>query len=205
MITIILNEKRIFLTTDYKELIKLYEVNNAFVFFTINEAKASELVDQLMISEVMDAIVVGDVETNLQIFKKALVLVNAGGGVVFNNKDEILFIYRHKRWDMPKGKLEVGESIETCALREVCEETGLKNLLIEHEICKTYHIYIDGDIILKETTWFQMYTEDKWLTPQKEEGIKKAIWVHKNNIRFQLEKTYPSVLEIFQRITEIVD
>ncbi|MBK7761822.1 MAG: NUDIX domain-containing protein [Bacteroidetes bacterium] len=205
MITIILNEKRIFLTDNYHDLIRLFEIKNAFIYFTIDEDKATELVDQLLISEVMDAIVVGNIETNLEVFKRALTLVKAAGGAVFNDKDEILFIYRHKKWDMPKGKLEPEETLEECALREVCEETGLRNLLIEFEICTTYHIYIEEEMKLKETTWFQMFTDDRWLTPQKDEGIKKAIWVHKNNIRFQLEKTYPSILEIFQKLTEVED
>ena len=43
-----------------------------------------------------------------------------------------------------------------------------------------------------------MVTENTWLKPQREEGIKKAIWVHKNNIRYQLRNTYPSIIDIFE-------
>ncbi|HNB82620.1 MAG TPA: NUDIX domain-containing protein [Chitinophagaceae bacterium] len=203
MITLIWNEKRILLTEEYLQSIRLYNVKDALVVFRLDSIKVEQIMDILMMSEVNDVLVVGNPEENLECFKHTLKLVKAGGGLVLNNRDEILFIYRHKRWDLPKGKCDPGETTEECALREVREETGLQNLSIEKPLCITYHIYLEQEMILKETHWFQMYSTDRWLTPQTEEGIKKAIWVHRNNIRFQLEKTYPSVLQIFQRFAQL--
>ncbi len=200
MIKIVLNNKQIFLCEDHHSIIRDNAVTNACILFVLTEQKALELVDTLLISEIQNAIVVGDIEANLGMMMQAFTVIKAAGGVVFNNKNELLFIYRRKKWDLPKGKLDEGESIEECAVREVYEETGLKNIEIVRKVCTTYHLYLENEIILKETTWYLMYTEDKWLTPQKEEGIKKVIWVHKNNIRFQLANTYQAIIDIFEQL-----
>jgi 8-oxo-dGTP pyrophosphatase MutT (NUDIX family) len=198
LIKIILNNKRILLTEDYQAAMQQFSMNNAFIMFNFTRQKASDLVDLLMISELEDAIIVGDPEKNLDTLKRAFRVIKAGGGVVFNNRNELLFIYRRKKWDLPKGKLDQGESIEKCAVREVYEETGIRNPEIVRKLCNTYHLYLETSVILKETVWYLMFTENTWLKPQREEGIKKAIWVHKNNIRYQLRNTYPSIIDIFE-------
>ena len=48
----------------------------------------------------------------------------AAGGLVFNPKGEILAMQRRGFWDLPKGKMEKGESIQQTAVREVQEETS---------------------------------------------------------------------------------
>jgi 8-oxo-dGTP pyrophosphatase MutT (NUDIX family) len=198
MIKIILNNKRIFLAEDHRSMIDQFRLTNAFIIFDLTREKTSDLIDTLLISEIEDAIIVGDIDKNLEIIKSSLKVIQAGGGVVFNNRNELLFIYRRKRWDLPKGKLDRGETIERCAKREVTEETGIRNLEIVRHLCNTYHLYLEDKMILKETYWYLMFTEDYRLTPQYEEGIKKSIWVHKNNIRFQLRNTYPSIVDIFE-------
>ena len=67
----------------------------------------------------------------------------AAGGLVLNEKNELLMIFRRNKWDLPKGKLDEGESIEACALREVKEETGLQKLKLEKFIDITFHDYAD--------------------------------------------------------------
>ncbi|MEX0274790.1 MAG: NUDIX hydrolase, partial [Flavobacteriaceae bacterium] len=74
-------------------------------------------------------------------FSAVIPLVTAGGGLVRNQKGKVLFIYRNDKWDLPKGKLDKGETIEECAIREVEEETGVKDLRIEHLLKTTYHIF----------------------------------------------------------------
>ena len=88
----------------------------------------------------------------LNMFKKKYPEIIAAGGKVINNKSEILFIYRNKKWDLPKGKAEKNEIISETALREVEEETGIKNLSIIKPLDKTYHIFKrDGKNYLKST------------------------------------------------------
>ena len=67
-------------------------------------------------------------------------IIKAGGGVVKNNNDQILFIYRLKKWDLPKGKLDKGETIRDCAKREVEEETKVK-VNLKQKIISTWHTY----------------------------------------------------------------
>lgn len=106
--------------------------------------------------------------------------IAAGGVVLDSSKGTILLIKRNGVWDLPKGKLEEGESIPECAVREVEEETGLNGLTISSPLCETYHTYEErGRLIGKTTHWFLMggnkLTEQK-LTPQIEEGITELSW-----------------------------
>jgi len=125
--------------------------------------------------------------------------VPAGGGLVRNREGKYLLIYRHDLWDLPKGKQEPGESIETCALREVEEETGLHGLQLGGRICITHHTYqLFGQKILKHTYWYAMTDEsEESLIPQQEEDISRAEWVEKERLPEYLEGTYPSIVEVF--------
>ena len=87
--------------------------------------------------------------------KKKLPVVKAAGGLVYNHKQEILFIYRNSKWDLPKGGIEKGETKEEAAIREVEEETGVQNLEIRDFITKTYHVFKrNGEFKLKITYWY---------------------------------------------------
>lgn len=125
--------------------------------------------------------------------------VNAGGGLVRNKEGRYLLIYRHELWDLPKGKQEPDEDIETCALREVTEETGLHELQLGPRICITHHCYqLFGQKIIKHTYWYEMSDDrDEPLLPQLEEDISRAEWVEKERLPEYLEGTYPSIVEVF--------
>ncbi|MEX0773752.1 MAG: NUDIX hydrolase [Balneolales bacterium] len=107
--------------------------------------------------------------------------ISAGGGVVFrlvNGKVEILLIHRRNLWDLPKGKLNSGESIAHCAAREVSEESGAELPMIVKKLTSTIHQYEeDGLEIEKITHWYAMLTRSKSFTPQKEEDIDEIRWV----------------------------
>jgi len=108
-------------------------------------------------------------------------------------------IFRNGKWDLPKGKLEVGENIEQCAIREVEEECGISGLKIMKQLQETYHTYgINEQKILKRTYWFEMKTDFKGgLLPQTEEGITKVDWVDKQDIVEKLENSYGNIKELF--------
>lgn len=144
-----------------------------------------------------DSICVDDAE--FQEFCSHFQEISAGGGLVRNREGKYLLICRHGIWDLPKGKLEPGESIETCALREVEEECGLHDLQLEALVCITHHTYrVFGEKCLKHTHWYRMRHEgDERLVPQGEEDITEARWVEKEALPLYLEGTYPSIVEVF--------
>ncbi len=125
-------------------------------------------------------------------------LVKAGGGLVKNKKGEYLLIFRNKKWDLPKGKLDKGETIKDCAKREVEEECGVKGLKIVSPLNETFHIYsLQGKLNIKHTRWFEMsYSGNGSTKPQKEEGIAKAIWINKKQIEKLKKNMYPSIVDI---------
>ncbi len=126
--------------------------------------------------------------------------VNAGGGLVSNRRGDYLLISRNGLWDLPKGHQDPGEPIETTALREVQEETGINDLQLRSLICITDHCYRrDGIWHLKHTWWYDMlHTDPTDLTPQREEDISKAAWVAKSSLPPYLLNTYPSIVEVFR-------
>ncbi|WP_288071060.1 NUDIX domain-containing protein [Hydrotalea sp.] len=127
----------------------------------------------------------------------------AGGGLITNEDDAVLMIYRRGKWDLPKGKKEENETIEACALREITEETGLQNLLIEAEITVTVHEYIDPfseEAIEKHTHWFKMQAGKKEkLVPQSIEDIVEVKWIERNELNTYVKETYPTLIEVFQK------
>ena len=128
-------------------------------------------------------------------FKKKFPEIIAAGGKVINNKSEILFIYRNKKWDLPKGKAEKNEIISETALREVEEETGIKNLSIIKPLDKTYHIFKRGSKnYLKSTYWFEMKSDyNGKFKPQKKERITRVEWIGVENLSNILPKSYANI------------
>lgn len=141
-----------------------------------------------------------DLEKLKKTFFKHFTPVTAAGGVVENEKGEILLIFRRGKWDLPKGKLDKGETIEQCALREVMEETGLTNVALKQPLTITYHTYDEfGKHILKDSHWFQMNVSGKQeLTPQTEEDISELKWVKKKELNNYLNNTFPSVKDVLK-------
>lgn len=148
-----------------------------------------------------------DADKLFSIFKSFYKLISAAGGVVKNNKEEVLMIFRRGKWDLPKGKVEKNESVKEAALREVQEETGLKNIKAENQICLypwqqpcTYHTYNIGDKkILKDTHWYEMQSADtSLLQPQTEEEITKAEWVSAHKVPELMSESYGSIADVIR-------
>ena len=127
-------------------------------------------------------------------FQKKIKVVKAGGGIVKNINDETLFIYRRNKWDLPKGKMDKGETIDQTALREVKEETGIKNLSIIDFKMNTYHVFKKGkEYRLKETSWFNMLSTHKGsFSPESKEGITKVVWKSNKKIK-KIKNTFPNI------------
>lgn len=140
-------------------------------------------------------IISNEFEIILNMFKKKYPEIIAAGGKVINNKSEILFIYRNKKWDLPKGKAEKNENIAQTAIREVEEETGIKNLSIIKPLDKTHHIFRrDGKNYLKSTYWFEMKSDfNGKFKPQKKEGITRVEWIGIENLSSILPKSYANI------------
>jgi len=125
--------------------------------------------------------------------------LRAAGGLVRNLSNEYLFIFRYRRWDLPKGLLEKGEKGEDTAIREVEEETGVNHLKIENLIDTTYHFFEKNDVFyIKETQWFHMFTDfNGALKPQFNEYIYKVKWFNREEIKNTVyPSAYKSIIEV---------
>lgn len=128
-------------------------------------------------------------------YKSQYIEVKAGGGLVENIENKFLFIFRRGKWDLPKGKLDKGETIKDCAKREVEEETGIDNLNIIKKLPDTYHIYTEKNKeIIKHCYWFLMKTDsEKALKPQLIEDITEAVWLGEGELGKVVVNTYASI------------
>jgi 8-oxo-dGTP pyrophosphatase MutT (NUDIX family) len=141
-----------------------------------------------------------DLEALKKAFWKKFILIKAAGGLVQNDQGKLLFMLRRGKWDLPKGKLDKGETLEQCAVREVEEETGVKGIKLEAPLLVTYHTYDEsGKHFLKETHWYRMTAPGKQsLVPQQEEQITELRWVDKKEIPSLMHNTFPSIRDVLQ-------
>ncbi len=132
-------------------------------------------------------------------------LIEAAGGLVTNPFNELLFIFRYGKWDLPKGKKEPYENTEITATREVEEECGIGNIEIIDLLPETYHMYLlpSEQWALKRTTWYLMHTRD-WENPkpQIEEDISEVVWVSPSNVKKYLSNTYPNIKMLVEKYLE---
>lgn len=131
--------------------------------------------------------------------RSLLICLEAAGGIVEAPSGEIVAIYRRKMWDLPKGKIENGESMESCALREVEEEVGISGVQLQQFLLHTYHIYKEkGRRTLKKTAWYKMTAPQQMLHPQLEEDIEKAIWIEPRFFDPEKYPTYQTIREVLR-------
>ncbi len=133
-------------------------------------------------------------------YKSIYKIIYAAGGIVINENNEILFIKRLGKWDLPKGKIERGETNNEAAIREVEEETGIVDIKIKYFLDNLFHTYfINDDRILKHTYWYVMTVfGSQNLIPQTEEDITEVKWISVNNLDEVLDNTYNSIKEILK-------
>lgn len=189
MFHIFLNNKPILLTSRV-------EKESGFKNYLLDSVKMSRVIRELTSTSLKEVRLIDkNPERLLKKFLKLLPNVVAGGGKVYNPQGHILFIYRNDKWDLPKGKAELHETIEETALREVAEETGVAGLEITKPLQTTYHIFKrHGKYKIKITYWFEMKTSFAGkLVPQENEGITRVEWLNSEQSRLALENSYANI------------
>jgi 8-oxo-dGTP pyrophosphatase MutT (NUDIX family) len=141
-----------------------------------------------------------DYEQLVADFKSHYKLIEAAGGLVYNPKQEILAIFRRGSWDLPKGKIDPGETPPLAAVREVQEETGLQEIQLGPHLLDTYHTYRlkSGKRVLKRTYWYRMETNDIDLIPQSEEDIEKAVWIAPQTFLAEEHPMYKTIRNVVE-------
>lgn len=194
MYKVFVNELPLILTN------KLSETANG-EYFLLNQSSILAAIKALKKKKLTEAYIYHpNHEEILKKFTKEIPMIVAAGGVVTNEAGKVLFIYRNDKWDLPKGKLDKGESIEACAVREVMEETGVQELRIENFLRITYHVFNNnGTPTLKQVHWYAMKTEYIGkLKPEKKEGIVKVKWKGPKKIQKALQNSYANIKILFE-------
>lgn len=189
MYTVFVNDKPIVLTTEVKK-------ETYFKNYLLKSCNLGKIIKTLNTTKLKSVRLIGGNENELlSQFLKKLPTVVAGGGKVLNDNEEVLFIYRNDKWDLPKGKIEKNETIEETAIREVEEETGVEGLEIVKQLPNTYHIFKrNGKYKVKETFWFEMRSSFKGkLNPQEDEGITKVEWLNEEASILALNNSYANI------------
>lgn len=201
MIKIFFAEKIIYLIKDKN---KFTEKKNAVLQAIESSSEMRKAYDELINKKGLKEIYFfnENEEQLLAYFSKLFKVIDAAGGLVKNKKNQWLFIFRHNKWDLPKGKLEKNEAITDAGIREVEEECGIHGLSIVRQLPATYHVYfLENKAVLKRTYWFEMTCSDESpLVPQLEEGITDVRWFAKSELKQVKDQTYESVKDVMKMI-----
>jgi 8-oxo-dGTP pyrophosphatase MutT (NUDIX family) len=197
MYKVFFNDRTVYFGDNFS---RAFERNNGLFYKYNNFHELNELIELFSALDQISSLYIfhEDMLMVIEEFKACFHVIEAGGGVVFNEQQEFLAIERNGVWDLPKGKLEKGEDFAGAALREVKEETGLKEVTLKEPLMSTYHTYrLKGKKVLKKTRWFEMlYTGTELPVLQSEEGITDFRWVSPGNTGFIRQNTYASILDV---------
>lgn len=191
-----INDKPLILTSSNESLKELSEYKQIHI---TKELNLMDLVRKMEEPQAFGlALICEDPAETLHELKANFTSIHAGGGIVFNQAGEILMMRRLGKWDLPKGKIDPGETTEEGAIREVEEECGLNQLRIIRFFDNTYHTYkLQGHRFLKVTHWYKMETTFKGeLVPQLEENITEVCYKNLNNIDLNSFDTYESIRQL---------
>ena len=194
MYKVFVNDKPLFLTNEISK-------ETDFQLFLLESVDIEQLIVKMFQNKIQKAsLYYPDEAEMMKIFKSKIPVSKAGGGLVYNLKGEVLFIFRNGKWDLPKGGTEKGEEIDATSMREVEEETGVGKLKIVKKLQKTYHVFKrNGVYKLKITHWFEMTTDfDGIPVGQLEEGIEKVEWKNPEQIKEALLNSYENIKLLFE-------
>jgi len=188
MYVVFVNDKPIIVTSSQKK-------ENNYPVYILKNSVVEEIIHKFKNKDIKGVnLYTPDLESGWKDFLKSFHTVSAAGGLVLNPNKEILFIFRSEKWDLPKGRIESGESIEEAAIREVEEECGIFNLKLVKPLITTYHTYFQDGLKLKETFWFLMTSDsEETLVPQLEEGITIAVFKNQTAITKALQNSYKNI------------
>ena len=201
-ITIYFKDKPLFLTdfitddlqpyTTHDDTVVIDEFSSPAINSIIHEMKQEKIHAGILVYEDLE-------QLKEKVFRK-FTMVTAAGGLVQDELGRVLMIFRRGHWDLPKGKLDDGETIEACAKREVEEETGLSSVEVLEPLVITYHTYEEsGHHILKDSHWYHMRASSNGkLVPQEEEQITDIRWVPKNEIASYAEKSFGAIRDVLK-------
>tara|TARA_B100001063_G_scaffold194664_1_gene186213 strand:+ start:751 stop:1371 length:621 start_codon:yes stop_codon:yes gene_type:complete len=190
MYKVFFNQKPLILTNEIQD----FSDNEPFLF--IKYTSVAQIIKALKLSKNRKVFLYHkDIDKLWKSFKKKFPVVEAAGGLVERTDNKLLFIFRNNKWDLPKGGVEKKELIIEAAQREVVEETGVSDLIVQKQLSETFHIFKKGKRFrLKKTYWFKMSTSYMGKTkPQTEEGIKKTEWVSKEKIDEILNDAFENI------------
>ena len=210
-IKIYFNDKPLFLTDEMTEEIQGYaHHDDAILIDEFSHPAVNAMIHEMRREKVHAGIFIhSDLATLKKAFWKKFNLVQAGGGLVNNGAQAWLFMLRRGKWDLPKGKLDAGETLEQCAVREVGEETGLGAVRLDAPLLITYHTYDEnGKHILKETHWYRMSVSGKQAAIpvpdqriakfQADEAITEIVWADKERVAALTKNTFPSIIDVLK-------
>lgn len=194
MYKVFVNDKPFFLTN---QIVK----ETDFKIFLLESIDIKQLVIKMFNNKIKKCyLYYPDEKVMFKKLKEKIPVQRAGGGMVFNQKGEVLFIFRNGKWDLPKGGKEKKEKMKLTAMREVEEETGVNQLTIRKKLQKTYHIFKRNGIYkLKITQWYEMDTDYEGIpVGQQEEGIEKVAWLNPEQIKDALKNSYENIKLLFE-------
>ena len=202
-IKIYFNDKPLFLCDAVDEVLQPYIHHDDAIFIDeLNTHTVKSMIHEMEQPEIHAGVFYHPGLKELKkAFYKKFTVVQAAGGLVQNGQKKILMIFRRGKWDLPKGKLGKGETLEDCAIREVEEETGLQHVKLLSPLTITYHTYHEGArFILKESHWYAMQVNgEQRPAPQIAEGITEVRWVTAAEAENLFPECYPTVSDVIKK------
>lgn len=186
----------------HKQSFNISTKADTVIYFCEKKTEIEKIITAIEIGSIQHhlILVANDLDWLQKVFFSNFKIIEAGGGLVKNKEGEYLMIFRKGKWDLPKGKIEKNEDVKSGAIREIEEETGAQNVVLDYKLGKTYHTYkLKDKWVLKETHWYAMRTDfEGELIPQAKENIEKAVWVNKKEVKQLLKNSYSSIKEVFK-------
>jgi 8-oxo-dGTP pyrophosphatase MutT (NUDIX family) len=181
---------------------KYYKKHNGLFVKYLNEIQLAYVLELFKsVKEIKNVFIIHhDVEKVFDEFRTFFRRIEAAGGVVRNEKGEVLVIRRRGKWDLPKGKIEDNENPREGALREVKEECSVDPIEIVDLLHVTYHAYLlEGVLVLKKTYWYDMrHNGNNHAKPQEEEDISEVRWMNKKELKKITPETYNSIIDVLE-------